>query len=224
MAETTYDWDRPEGILAALNDTPLPELRRRAAVVTDLAAVIPLYVSASPSYRLGNATRYACNDSGGSSNTLYVTDDGRALLLGLSRDSELHVGRENNGRDFANLRDLYRGVPEDLMRYAGDRTDAYENLTVTDRETGASLLLVSGACWFDGEQWHFARGLLDLCAAEGLNPAFEAGLVPDEYLLGHEFTLENFFEEYIGPGVLSDEEWAESVALARPVFERYPQP
>ncbi|MGP3735795.1 hypothetical protein ACTWJ9_21825 [Streptomyces sp. GDS52] len=74
----------------ALVATPLPEVRRRAAVVDDLAGVEPVTVT--------GARRLAWNDGGGQSAVWYFAEDGRVLLLTFDHESELNLYAEG---DFA---------------------------------------------------------------------------------------------------------------------------
>lgn len=218
----TYDWSRPEGLLAALNSTPLAELEWRAAIVTELSGTEGSFASATRSYRVGNATRYADNDSGGSSTVLYVTDDGRALLITFNCDSDLNPGFAD--WNFATLREYYRGVPDDLMHLASDRTAAYENHGPTDPGTGAFLIVATGVCWFDGREWHLADGLVDFCEAEGLNLAYESGLTVGTYALDEEFTPETYFEHNLQGSGLTAAEITDAWDCIRTAFQRRPRP
>jgi hypothetical protein len=210
-------------LLAELDATPPAELRRRAAIVSGLSGGPASFSQPSVSYRVDGATRFAWNDSGGQSVRWYFTDGGRALLLGFEHEGELNVPGPTG--DFALQRDFYRGVPEDLMRYAGDPTPAYENLSLTDPATGATLLTATGVCWFDGARWHLADGLREYCVQGGIDLDFEAGLDTSPYVLDREFTPESYLDHYYYRDVRGELPAAERAALLeaiRPVFDRHP--
>jgi hypothetical protein len=214
-----------EHLLAELDAMPLAELRRRAAIVTALSGGPASFSQRSVSYRVGGATRFAWNDSGGQSVRWYFTDDGRALLLAFEHEGELNVPGPVD--DFALQRTYYRGVPDDLMRYAGDRTAAYENLTLADPETGATLLTATGVCWYDGAHWHVADGLVQYCADEGIDLDFESGLDMSPYVLDRDFTPESYLDHYYyrdDGNSLPAAERAAALDTIRPVFARYPPP
>lgn len=177
-----------EHLLAELDATPPTGLRRRDAIVTALADGPASFSRKSVSYRVDGATRFAWNDSGGQSLKWYFTDTGRALLLAFEHEGDLNLPGPLN--DFALQRSYYGGVPDDLMRYAADRTPAYENITLTDPVTGATLLTATGVCWYDGARRHIAEGLLEYCAAEGIGLDYESGLDLSPYVLGRDFTPE----------------------------------
>jgi hypothetical protein len=209
-------------MLAELDATPPAELRRRAAIVAALSGGPASFSKKSVSYRVDGATRFAWNDSGGQSVRWYFTDGGRALLIGFEHEGELNVPGPTG--DFALQRTFYRGVPDDLLRYAGDRTPAYENLTLTDPETGATLLTATGVCWYDGAHWHVADGLLEHCADEGIDLDFESGLDLSPYVLDRPFTPEAYLDHYYnrdGDLVTADER-PKLLDAIRPVFARHP--
>ncbi|MCH6160841.1 hypothetical protein [Streptomyces marispadix] len=210
-------------LLAELDATPLAELRRRAAIVTALSGGPGTFSQKSVSYRVDGATRFAWNDSGGQSVKWYFTDDGRALLIAFEHEGELNLPGPTD--EFALQRTYYRGVPDDLLRYAGDRTRAYENITLTDPETGATLLTATGVCWYDGAHWHIADGLLAYCAEEGIDLDFESGLDMSPYVLGRDFTPETYLDHYYYRDEGDDLPVAERAAVLdaiRPVFAQHP--
>ncbi|MFI1582894.1 hypothetical protein [Embleya sp. NPDC020630] len=83
MSHVTWD---------ALAATPLPEVRRRAAVMDDLAGVAPVAVP--------GARRLAWNDDGGGGQSAvwHFAEDGRVLLLTFDHESALNLYAEE---DFA---------------------------------------------------------------------------------------------------------------------------
>ena len=204
--------------IGVLNSVPLTELRYRAAVVTDLSLTDASFASPSITYRVGNAVRHATNDSGGQSVKWYFTDDGRALLLTFEHEGDLNVAGPDD--DFALMTRFYRGVPDDLMRLAADRTKAYENLVATDPATGDVLMFATGVVWFDGTGWHYADGLLDYCATENVD-LLEAGLyLLEPYLLGEDFTPETYVDHFMYEGWDGPDRDA-LLAQVRPVFARH---
>jgi hypothetical protein len=222
MAEWWEAWDEPEHIVAGLETLPLAELRWRAAVVTALSGGEGSHSSWTRSYPFGCATRYACNNSGGQAVQWYFTKDGRALLIAFEQEGDLNLPDPSG--DFDLLRTYYRGVPDDLLPLAGDRTCAYENRPVSDRETGATLLLATGVCWYDGERWHLAEGLLEFCEKQGINPAHESGFRLEPYLLGKEFTPESYFGAYLARGYpMSAANQAAALIRIRETFGRHPR-
>lgn len=210
-------------MLAELDATPLGELRRRAAIVGALSAGPASFSQESVSYRVDGATRFAWNDSGGQSVKWYFTDGGRALLLAFEHEGELNYPGPPG--EFAHQLSYYRGVPDDLMRYAGDRTKAYENMTVADPDTGAELLTATGVCWYDGAHWHVADGLTAYCGENGIDLDLEAGLDMSPYVLDRDFTPETYLDHYWYRDETGAPPAAERAALldaVRPVFDRYP--
>ena len=210
-------------MLAELDATPLAELRRRAAIVAALSGGPGSFSSPSVSYRVDGATRFAWNDSGGQSVQWYFTDEGRALLIAFEHEGELNVPGPVG--EFTLQQTYYRGVPYDLMRYAGDRTPAYENLSVTDPKTGATLLLATGVCWYDGGHWHIADGLLEYCEDEGIDLDFEAGLDMSPYVLDRDFTPETYLDHYYNRDDNLETVAAERARVLdtiRPIFAQYP--
>ncbi|MEU4763444.1 hypothetical protein AB0H12_09325 [Actinosynnema sp. NPDC023794] len=174
-----------EDIWDGLAATPLVEVRRRAAIVGEIAGVAPVVVD--------GAERFAWNDSGGQSAVWYFTPEGRALLLTFDHESDLNLYAEG---DHALQESLYRGVPEDLVRLVRDRPENYESLNLVDEATGSTIHYAGGVFWFDGERWREAEGLLAHCAAEGLEPMVESGFgyCLESYLFGREFTPESVVE------------------------------
>ena len=203
-----------------LNDSSYEELRYRAAVVGDLSYTEPSFAQDSKTYRFGNATRYANNDSGGQSAIWYFTDDGKILLITFTHDCAANVG----GSDYERQRSFYRGVPADLMRLAADRTPAYENLIVENPETGDSVLVATAVAWFDGAEWNISDGAAAFCEEEGFDPGEGTLTELDPYMLGETFTPETYIDDYFlypgWPG--SDRETL--LEEIRPIFARHPRP
>ena len=204
--------------LEALNSMGLADLRYRAAVVTDLSLTDASFAGPTSSYRVDGATRYANNDSGGQSVIWYFTDDGRALLLTFVHDDQLNSA--SPGDDFDLLRSFYRGVPEDLLRLAGDRTKAYENYLVEDPTTGAGLLLATGVLWCGGDRWQVADGLLEYCEMENIDLG-EVYVGLESYLPGQDFTPETYIDDYFWYDGWNGPDRETLLSQIRPVFERH---
>lgn len=206
-------------ILAVLNQTPLSQVRYRAAVVTDLSWTEASSAQRVKSYRVEGATRYATNDSGGQAVIWYFTDDGRALLLTFGHDCQLNIPAPD--QDLELQRFFYRGVPGDLRRFAEDRTEAYENLLVEDPETGEGLLAATSVAWFDGDAWHVSDGPLAYCEAEGIDPIEAALAYLDPYLLGQDFTPESYLDDYFLFDGWTGSDRQALLSQIRPVFRRH---
>lgn len=165
--------------------TPPAEVRRRAAIIGEIAEVVPVVVD--------GAERFAWNDSGGQSAVWYFTPDGRAMLLTFDHESELNLyGRGG----YPVQESIYRGVPDDLVGLVRNRPEYYESLNHVDEATGHTIHHAGGVFWFDGEQWREADGLLAYCEQKGLDPLGESGFVycTEAYLFGLEFTAESVVE------------------------------
>lgn len=199
--------DIREGLVA----TPLAEVRRRAAIVDEIAEVAPVVVD--------GAERFAWNDRGGQSTVWYFTPDGRALLLTFDHELELNLYAEG---DYALQESLYRGVPEDLVRLVRDRPENYESLNLVDDATGSTIHYAGGVFWFDGGQWREAEGFLAHCEREDLDPMVESGFgyCLEPYLFGREFTPEAVVDSR--SDWYSDEsERAAALTAIRGIFARH---
>lgn len=196
----------------AFQATPLAEVRRRAAIIGEIAEVAPMTVD--------GAERFAWNDSGGQSAVWYFTPEGRALLLTFDHETDLNLYAEG---DYAVQESLYRGVPEDLVRLVRNRPENYESLNLTDEATGNTIHYAGGVFWFDGERWRESEGLVEHCEREGLDPTADSGFgyCLEPYLFGHEFTPETVVENRVGQGWYEEEdERAAAVVGIGEVFAR----
>jgi hypothetical protein len=196
----------------AFQATPLAEVRRRAAIIGEIAEVAPMTVD--------GAERFAWNDSGGQSAVWYFTPEGRALLLTFDHETDLNLYAEG---DYAVQESLYRGVPEDLVRLVRNRPENYESLNLTDEATGNTIHYAGGVFWFDGERWRESEGLVEHCEREGLDPMTDSGFgyCLEPYLFGHEFTPETVVENRVGQGWYEEEdERAAAVVGIGEVFAR----
>ncbi|MEU4446273.1 hypothetical protein AB0K14_04275 [Actinosynnema sp. NPDC050801] len=180
----------------ALKATPLAEVRRRAAIIGELAEVAPMAVD--------GAERFGWNDRGGQSAVWYFTADGRALLLTFDHESDLNLYAEGT---YALQESFYRGVPEELVGLVRDRPENYESLNLVDEATGATIHYAGGVFWFDGGQWLAATGFLEHCEREGLDAMRESGFdyCVDAYLFGVEFTAEAVVANRVEDGWYEDE-------------------
>ncbi|MFF9342785.1 hypothetical protein ACF1CG_23920 [Streptomyces sp. NPDC014773] len=172
MSDKTWD---------ALVATPLPEVRRRAAVVDGLVGAAPVTVP--------GARRLAWNDGGGQSAVWYFAEDGRVLLLTFDHESELNLYAED---DFALQESFYEGVPEPLVALVRDRPENYESLNLTDPGTGRTIHYAGGVFWYDGARWHVADGVAEYCREEDLELFGESGFdyCLGVYRFGEDFTPE----------------------------------
>ncbi|MDI3098786.1 hypothetical protein QJ054_17205 [Streptomyces sp. AN-3] len=197
----------------ALTVTPLPEIRRRAAVVDDLAQVDPVTVP--------GAHRLAWNDGGGQSAVWYFTEDGRVLLLTFDHESVLNLYAED---DFALQESFFEGVPESLVTLVRDRPENYESLNLTDARTGRTIHYAGGVFWYDGTRWQVSDGLAEYCRREGIDLFGESGFdyCLDAYRLGHDFTPESIVAGRDEDGRYQDEKDREAdLAGLREVFGRH---
>ncbi|WP_228899072.1 hypothetical protein [Streptomyces sp. DH1] len=197
----------------ALTVTPLPEIRRRAAVLDDLAQVDPVTVP--------GAHRLAWNDGGGQSAVWYFTEDGRVLLLTFDHESVLNLYAED---DFALQESLFEGVPESLVTLVRDRPENYESLNLTDATTGRTIHYAGGVFWYDGTRWQVSDGLAEYCRREGVDLFGESGFdyCLDAYRLGQDFTPESIVADRDEDGGYEDEKEREAdLAGLREVFGRH---
>lgn len=211
--------------LAALNSMPLAEMRWRMAVVTELSGTAASCSQKTQPYRLDGATRYAWNDSGGTSQLAYFTDDGRALILIFETDHTLNIGFGD--QDHAYLRAMLRGVPTDLRKLTEvpgqDAGDCYPDLGLTEPD-GRRLLAATGVFWYDGQQWHHAtEGMLEACELEGTNLIEEPSAMSSVFFAGEEFTPEHYFTSWFGHERLTPERSAHLRELIHGAFERHPR-
>ncbi|MFF7826573.1 hypothetical protein ACFZCM_15235 [Streptomyces rochei] len=197
----------------ALTVTPLPEIRRRAAVLDDLAQVDPVTVP--------GAHRLAWNDGGGQSAVWYFTEDGRVLLLTFDHESVLNLYAED---DFALQESFFEGVPESLVTLVRDRPENYESLNLTDATTGRTIHYAGGVFWYDGTRWQVSEGLAEYCRREGVDLFGESGFdyCLDAYRLGQDFTPESIVADRDEDGRYEDEKEREAdLAGLREVFGRH---
>ncbi|MFF9798808.1 hypothetical protein ACF1G3_15410 [Streptomyces rochei] len=191
----------------------LPEIRRRAAVLDDLAEVDPVTVP--------GAHRLAWNDGGGQSAVWYFTEDGRALLLTFDHESVLNLYAED---DFALQESFFEGVPESLVTLVRDRPENYESLNLTDATTGRTIHYAGGVFWYDGTRWQVSDGLAEYCRREGVDLFGESGFdyCLDAYRLGQDFTPESIVADRDEDGRYEDEKDREAdLAGLREVFGRH---
>ncbi|MFH9414740.1 hypothetical protein [Streptomyces rochei] len=197
----------------ALTVTPLPEIRRRAAVLDDLTQVDPVTVP--------GAHRLAWNDGGGQSAVWYFTEDGRVLLLTFDHESVLNLYAED---DFALQESFFEGVPESLVTLVRDRPENYESLNLTDATTGRTIHYAGGVFWYDGTRWQVSDGLAEYCRREDVDLFGESGFdyCLDAYRLGQDFTPESIVADRDEDGGYEDEKEREAdLAGLREVFGRH---
>ncbi|MEW5538999.1 hypothetical protein AB1339_15255 [Streptomyces cyaneofuscatus] len=200
-------------IWEALAATPLPEVRRRAAVMDELAEVGPVTVT--------GAHRLAWNDGGGQSAVWYFAQDGRALLLTFDHEATLNLYAEE---DFDLQEFFYQGVPESLVALVRDRPENYESLNLTDSATGRTLHYAGGVFWYDGTRWHVSDGLADHCRREEVDLFGESGFdyCLGAYRFGQDFTPESVVAAGDEEGCYKDGEGkAADLAAVREIFARH---
>ncbi|PZT69940.1 hypothetical protein DN402_28355 [Streptomyces sp. SW4] len=204
MSNATWD---------ALVATPLPEVRRRAAVMDALAEVEPVPVT--------GAHRLAWNDRGGQSAVWYFAEDGRVLLLTFDHETELNLYAEE---DYALQESFYEGVPESLVALVRDRPENYESLNLTDPATGRTIHYAGGVFWYDGARWHVADGVAGHCRREDLDLFTESGFdyCLDGYRFGQDFTPEAVVAFRDAEGHYDDDKEREAdLTAVREVFARH---
>ncbi|MEU2250558.1 hypothetical protein [Streptomyces sp. NPDC019224] len=197
----------------ALMTTPLSEVRRRAAIMNDLAEVAPVTVP--------GAYRLAWNDRGGQSAVWYFAKDGRALLLTFDHESDLNLYAED---DYALQESFYDGVPESLVTLVRDRPENYESLNLTDSATGRTIHYAGGVFWYDGTHWHVSDGLAAHCESEEADLFVDSGFgyCLDAYRFGQDFTPETVVRVRAENGLYENEEEREADLLGlREVFARH---
>lgn len=197
----------------ALTVTSLTEIRRRAAVMDDLAEVEPVTVP--------GARRLAWNDGGGQSAVWYFTEDGRVLLLTFDHESQLNLYAED---EFVLQESFFEGVPDSLVTLVRDRPENYESLNLTDTTTGRTIHYAGGVFWYDGTRWHVSDGLAEYCRREDLDLFSESGFdyCLDAYRFGQDFTPESVAAVREDDGRYEDDEEKEAdLAGLREVFDRH---
>ncbi|OSC71198.1 hypothetical protein B5181_07380 [Streptomyces sp. 4F] len=197
----------------ALTVTSLTEIRRRAAVMDDLAEVEPVTVP--------GARRLAWNDGGGQSAVWYFTEDGRVLLLTFDHESQLNLYAED---EFVLQESFFEGVPDSLVTLVRDRPENYESLNLTDATTGRTIHYAGGVFWYDGTRWHVSDGLAEYCRREDLDLFSESGFdyCLDAYRFGQDFTPESVAAVREDDGRYEDDEEKEAdLAGLREVFDRH---
>ncbi|MDG9688607.1 hypothetical protein QC281_00660 [Streptomyces sp. DH17] len=197
----------------ALTVTSLTEIRRRAAVMDDLAEVEPVTVP--------GARRLAWNDGGGQSAVWYFTEDGRVLLLTFDHESQLNLYAED---EFVLQESFFEGVPDSLVTLVRDRPENYESLNLTDATTGRTIHYAGGVFWYDGTRWHVSDGLAEYCRREDLDLFSESGFdyCRDAYRFGQDFTPESVAAVREDDGRYEDDEEKEAdLAGLREVFDRH---
>ncbi|ONM48601.1 hypothetical protein [Nocardia donostiensis] len=200
---------------AALKATPLAELRRRAAIVSELFESVPKSVD--------GAQRYGWYDGSGQSTVWYFSTGDRVLLLTFHHEEALNLCYDDS--NYALQEHFYDGVPEDLVRLVRNRPENGESLNLTDPETENTIHAASGIFWYDGCRWHIADGVVDCCRSEDLVFFDECGLDTclHVYQFGQDFTPEDIIRNRAWWGWYADDS-AEQAALAdlREIVARHP--
>jgi hypothetical protein len=170
----------------ALQQTPVPELRRRA----ELIEKIDEFLHPSPAEN----GLFVWADGSGQTTAWQFSDDGYVLLLAYEHEGFLNV--INDELDVQ--RGFYRGVPDDLMSLIL-RDPAATGFVYSADDDGTDVITASGVFWFDGVQWHVSEGLSAYCQENNV-PIEESGLeyCTRTYLLGQEFNATSFYEHQVG--------------------------
>ncbi|MBE5465056.1 MULTISPECIES: hypothetical protein [Mycobacteroides] len=202
----------------ALKQTPIDEVRRRAAIVDQWNDI--------ESVEVPGGTRYAWNDGGGQSSGWFFADDGKVLLLTYEHESALNF----YDGDYAAQLEVFRGVPAELVALVANRPESYEFHNVTETSTGQTLPHASGVFWFDGASWHIADGLLTYCERNGIALFGGTGFSRDvgfdyavgDCLFGREFTPEAVIAEQVANGWYEEAgEREEALQRLRAVFDAH---
>ncbi|MEV1049324.1 hypothetical protein [Streptomyces sp. NPDC049916] len=204
MSNATWD---------ALAATPLEEVRRRAAVLDELAEAEPVLVP--------GARRLAWNDSGGQSAVWYFAADGRVLLLTFDHEAALNLYAEE---DYALQESFYAGVPASLVDLVRDRPENYESLNLTDPATGRTIHYAGGVFWYDGADWHVSEGTEEYCRHEKIDLFGESGFdyCLRDYRFGADLTPEAVVESRDEGGWYGSEQEREAdLARVRDLFTRH---
>lgn len=167
----------------ALQQTPIPELRRRAALVE----MVDEFLKPSPPEN----GLYVWADGGGQTTAWQFADDGKALLLTLEHEGVLNVINE----EVHVQRGFFDGVPSELVALIQRDPEATGFFDFSD-EAGP-VLSASGVFWCDGVRWHVAEGLRRYCTENDVyieESGYEYCTRP--YLLGQEFTADTYYQEF----------------------------
>ncbi|MBA0048523.1 hypothetical protein [Mycobacterium sp. NPDC050853] len=206
------------GVWEDLQQTPIEEVRRRAAIIDQWNDI--------DSVEVPGGTRYAWNDGGGQSSGWFFADDGKVLLLTFEHESALNF----YDSDYAGQAEIFRGLPDELVALVANQPESYEFLNLTETPSENTLPHASGVFWFDGTTWHIAAGLIAYCEKNGITPLTDAGFSHDvgfdyavgDCLFGKEFTPEAVIAEQVANGWYEEEgEKEEALIRLRSVFDAH---
>ncbi|AVM01087.1 hypothetical protein C6V83_13320 [Gordonia iterans] len=167
------------------------ELRRRAAVVEQLA-VDHGCLCVAP-HTVHGFEHFSWANGGGESTNWFFHPDGRILLTVFDHEEDLNV----YGHDDYDLQlGFFDGVPVDLRAAVLGLPENGVFLNIESADRTRSVLTVSGVFWFDGRQWHVARGLTEYCAANEIELWSASGYVycTGEYFFGTDLTVDTLIE------------------------------
>lgn len=131
----------------------MTELRERAVVVADVVGLVPT--------QEGPWSRYAWENGGGDAAVWFFHEDERALLLTVDHESDLNLYSDGDGDG---QRDLFRGLPDDMLELVVGREDEAPLLTMPYKDTRVTF--ATGVFWFDGTEWRIAEGLSERIDAD----------------------------------------------------------
>ena len=217
-----------------LQQTSVPELRRRAAIIQHL-----VYAGdgeppeggnpSEPAAVLGDAERFLFNDDGGRYTNWNFFDDGRVLLTVFDHDTGLNLFADED----AELQyRMYHGLPDDMKRVVIDQppSDEAENLQLSG--LGIDIQVAGGVYWFDRTVWQPTTGLREVVAE--VKPRGEGGRLLDEfegpglgpcledYVLDGTFTLDRVCDRLERSGLFQSDLAAWRSAMARALAEYQP--
>ncbi|MEV5838999.1 hypothetical protein [Nocardia sp. NPDC052112] len=199
---------------AALEATPLSELRRRAAIIGELFESKPTTVD--------GAKRYGWEDGSGQSTVWYFSPDDRVMLLTFHHEEALNLYVDEGNYELQER--LYDGVPEDLVRLVRNRPENSQSFNLTNPETKDTIHLAGGVFWYDGQRWRIADGVVDYCRSEGLVLFDECGFDTclQVYQFAQEFTPEDIIRDRAWFGWYADDtEQQAALANLREIVARH---
>ncbi|WP_155828522.1 hypothetical protein [Gordonia hirsuta] len=178
-----------------LTRLPAGELRRRAAIVEEIAADEGLLTPVP----VPGAEHFGWADGSGQETHWFFHPDGKILLTTFDHECALNVYPDY---DYEQQRSLLDGVPEPLCAPLLDLPGDGPLLTIAAAD-GRTVLTVGGVFFLDPAsadrpgEWQVAQGVLDFCAARGLDVFLEAGFAwcVSDYHLDGDCTVEAMLAE-----------------------------
>lgn len=197
----------------ALQATASAEVLRRTTIIGQSIGI--------PPFPLGNAVMNIWKDWSGQRAVWYFTTDGRILLTTIDHETSLNMAVHG---DYTRQRQLYDGVPDDLLVYVRNGPDTPDHYNLVQSRTQETIYIAGGVFWYDGRHWHIADGLAEHCRREGLDLFAESGFdyCLDFYRFGRDFTPEALVDDRVLCGEFTNpEEHQEALAEFRELFAAY---